>query len=81
MTIMKKRIKNIIGVYIGITRIRVLNVREKLLKIPKSKLLITAATLAALAIFVLGSYNIYSTDYLKCVAAITSSFTVRETNV
>lgn len=76
-----KTIKNIIGVYIEQVRIKVTNIYNRLLKIPRSRVLITVATLATLAIFVVGSYNIYSTDYLNSVQTITSSFTARDTNV
>lgn len=43
---------------------KVIGMFKILTNIPKSKLLVTGASLAALAISVIGSYNIYSTDYL-----------------
>ncbi len=77
---MKTNIRNTIGVNIELVTIKAEKIFKRLRRIPKSKVLITIATLAALAIFVVGSYNIYSTDYLNSVAEITSSFTTREIN-
>jgi len=65
----------LIGVHVGLVWTKVVNTLKKLFVIPNSKVIVTAATIAAMAIFVVGSYNIYSTDYLNNVAAITSSIT------
>jgi len=64
----------LVGVHLGLSWERVINIIKKLFKIPKSKVLSAMATLVAIVIFSVGSYNIASTEYFGMVASITSAF-------
>lgn len=64
----------LIGAHIGLSWNRVVTIVKKLLHIPQRRALGAVATLCAVIVFSLGSYNIVSTGYIDKVGSVTSGY-------
>ena len=67
----------LIGIHVGLSWNRVTAIVKNLLRLPKKRVLGAAATVCAIAIFSLGSYNIVSTDYFEKVTSVASGYSER----
>ena len=62
----------LIGVHLGLSWNRVMTILKKLLHIPNKKALGAFATVCAIAVFALGSYNVVTTDYFSKITSAKS---------